>query len=296
MNRSRNLLIVAWGLLAIGTVFQLVRPDSSATDTADGPSGDLAFTDEGEPTDADESNETDGGTTTDDRLPVEDPERATTSAPAGDADGGPPEVVLAEESFVATVTGPGVVSMAEPVEGDIQHWFPNPTQFGGERVFMVTDQTSSEQYVKVSLPVKPNGQEGWILRSEVEITAIHHRALIDLSEDSVTVWDEDGIVVRSDAVTGKPSTPTPLGVFYVRDVVTQDDPAGAFGPYVLALSGFSEVLDTFDGGLPALAIHGTNRPDQIGSEVSSGCIRIPNDLISILAESVPLGTPVTVVA
>jgi lipoprotein-anchoring transpeptidase ErfK/SrfK len=178
----------------------------------------------------------------------------------------------------------------------VEHFFPNPTQFGSVRTFLVVDQTSSEDYVKVALPVKPNGQEGWIPRSEVEITTVGHRALVDLSDDSVTVWDGDEVIVDTKAVTGKPSTPTPVGVFYVRDVIAQPNVGGSYGPYILALSGFSEVLETFNGGLPALAIHGTNNPGQIGSERSSGCVRIPNDLITILADTVPLGTPVTIVA
>ena len=204
-------------------------------------------------------------------------------------------VVLPDRSFVATVTGVGVASMVDPEPGPVQHWFPNPTQFGGERVFLVVDQTSSADYVKVSLPVMPNGQEGWIPRSEIEITEIRHRALVDLSDDTVTVWDGDSMIVNTRAVTGKPDTPTPVGTFYVRDIIVRPDPDGPFGPYILALSGFSEVLDSFQGGLPALAVHGTDKPSQLGSERSAGCVRIPNRLITILAENVPLGTPVTVV-
>ncbi|MEM7273506.1 MAG: L,D-transpeptidase [Actinomycetota bacterium] len=206
-----------------------------------------------------------------------------------------PDRFLPAQSLVATVVGDGVVATAEPGAA-AAHWFPNPTQFGGVRTFLVVDDTSSPDWIKVALPVKPNGQEGWIPRAEVELSSVTHRAVIDLSDDSVTVWHGEDVIVDTRAVTGKPATPTPLGTFYVRDVIAQSDPAGVFGPYVVALSGFSEVLDTFNGGLPALAIHGTNRPDQLGSERSSGCIRIPNDLITLVAESVPLGTPVAIVA
>ena len=45
-----------------------------------------------------------------------------------------------------------------------------------------------------------------------------------------------------------------------------------------------------------IAIHGTNRPELIGGAHSNGCIRIPNEVITVLAETVPMGTPVDIVA
>jgi lipoprotein-anchoring transpeptidase ErfK/SrfK len=37
-------------------------------------------------------------------------------------------------------------------------------------------------------------------------------------------------------------------------------------------------------------IHGTNRPDSIGSHVTAGCIRLPNEVVEKLYEDIPLGT------
>jgi lipoprotein-anchoring transpeptidase ErfK/SrfK len=56
------------------------------------------------------------------------------------------------------------------------------------------------------------------------------------------------------------------------------------------------VLDSFAGALPAIAIHGTNRPDTMGQERSNGCVRVPNELVELLATDLPLGTPVTIVS
>lgn len=201
-----------------------------------------------------------------------------------------------EQALVATAIGDGVSSFLSDEPGPAQHWFPNPTQFGNERVFQVLDNESSADYIKISLPVKPNGQEGWIPRDTVTISEVHHFAVIDLGSDSLTVWDGEEVIVQTKAVTGRPSRPTPIGQFFVRDIIKRDNPGGAYGPYIVALSGFSEVLETFGGGLPAIAIHGTNKPWLVGGEHSSGCIRIPNDLIQLLAASVPPGTPVNITA
>ena len=43
-----------------------------------------------------------------------------------------------------------------------------------------------------------------------------------------------------------------------------------------------------------VGIHGTNHPELIGRDVSSGCIRMHNDAITKLRAILPLGTPVTI--
>ena len=317
MSRSRLVLVVAWGLLAAGSLvhFMQTADDDTSTEAAPGALADRDGTEHAPippPLDpeSDQEGDQDG-----------DPEGAGSSAggnPSEGADVDRPQATTpvpveqdplpqrfdAPETWpravrpavVATVIGDGIAALAEPGSGPETHWFANPTQFGGARTFLVLDDTSSADHVKVSLPVMPNGQEGWLPRSAVELSTVSHRAEVDLSEATVTVWDGDEVIATTRAVTGRRSAPTPLGRFYVRDIIAQPDPDGDYGPWILALSGFSEVLETFDGGLPALALHGTDEPAEIGHALSSGCVRVPNDVITLLAETVPLGTPVTVVA
>ncbi len=75
-------------------------------------------------------------------------------------------------------------------------------------------------------------------------------------------------------------------------------PAPCTAPYAYGLSGFSNVLESFNGGNGVIGIHGNNDPSSIGGDVSSGCIRLHNDVITRMVEEigVPLGTPVEVVA
>ncbi|HEV8679661.1 MAG TPA: L,D-transpeptidase family protein [Stellaceae bacterium] len=59
-----------------------------------------------------------------------------------------------------------------------------------------------------------------------------------------------------------------------------DNPLGAFALYL---------------GWPRYLVHGTNKPDGVGRNVSHGCIRLYPDDIEKLFAAVPIGTPVRVV-
>ena len=47
-------------------------------------------------------------------------------------------------------------------------------------------------------------------------------------------------------------------------------------------------------GTTVYRIHGTNRPDTIGTAVSSGCFRLVNADVADLYERVPVGTKVII--
>jgi len=145
----------------------------------------------------------------------------------------------------------------------------------------------------VQLPLKPNGITAWVRAEDVQLAAVTTRVLVDLSERSVTLFDRGRRVLATRAVIGSPRTPTPTGRFYVNQRLVAADPAGPFGPGAIGISAFSEVLTGWTQGGP-IAIHGTNRPDLIGGAVSTGCVRVRNDVLRRLFERTRAGTPVTV--
>lgn len=185
-------------------------------------------------------------------------------------------------------------ALAPSIEPDgelfVMPWFqPNPHQFGTPLTLMVTEGQPGDDWVRVQLPIKPNGQEAWVSTEDYEITPVFHRAEVNLTTQRVTVWENGEVIAETDAVVGGSSSPTPFGSYYVVSAV--DD---YFGEPALVLSAFSEVFDTFDGGLPVIAIHRTfNEGQESDPNVgSNGCVRIPTEVIRFLAEIVPLGTPV----
>jgi len=190
------------------------------------------------------------------------------------------------------------VAYTEPGGTDIvpfEFRITNPTYWGSRLSLMVLERTPDGEWLRVQIPVRPNGTEGWIPATDVELESHFIRARVDLTARSVTVWDRDETIAETGAVIGAERSPTPVGNFFVNDLVEKWE-GSAYGPFILSLSAFSEALDTFAGGIPVIAIHGTNKPHLIGGAHSNGCIRIPNDVITFLAEHVPMGTPVEIVA
>ena len=108
-----------------------------------------------------------------------------------------------------------------------------------------------------------------------------------------SVYDGDTIVFETVGAVGREAYPTPIGEWYLRDVIPWDEQS-VYGPWVMALSAFSEQIDEINGGQAVVALHGTSQPDKLGSAVSLGCVRLSNDDITTVASLVPAGSPVVI--
>jgi lipoprotein-anchoring transpeptidase ErfK/SrfK len=170
---------------------------------------------------------------------------------------------------------------------------------GGPVALLVLDARvlNGTTWLRVLLPRRPNGSSVWIDANLVRLTRTPWRIDISLERRTVTLLRGGRVVRRSRAVLGKPSTPTPTGLFSVYQRVRQTDPNAFLGSWALLLSGFSNVLRRFDGGPGRFAIHGRGGAsllDPLGTARSHGCIRIDNSAIDLLAADVGDGTPVRI--
>ena len=149
-------------------------------------------------------------------------------------------------------------------------------------------------WLRVMLPGRPNGSTGWIAKAGTREIVTGWRILVDLGARRVTVY-RDGRKTRAfQAVVGKPSTPTPTGQFFVEETV-QMDPGEADGPFALALSARSNVLQEFEGGPGQIGIHGREGlGGTLGRAESHGCIRLATASIDWLAARIGPGTPVKI--
>ena len=150
------------------------------------------------------------------------------------------------------------------------------------------------RWLEVMLPGRPDGSTGWIAQHGTRTLVTGWHIAIDLAGRRVRVY-RDGRMVRTiQAVVGKSSTPTPTGQFFVEETV-QMQAGEAGGPYALALSARSNVLQEFEGGPGQVALHGRNNlGGTLGTAASHGCIRGDTASIDWLAARIGPGTPVTI--
>jgi len=150
------------------------------------------------------------------------------------------------------------------------------------------------RWLHVRLPGRPSGHTGWILAERTRRSSTGWRIDVALSARRVTVYRDGHAIRRFRAVVGAPATPTPRGRFFVEEAVALSA-ADAGGPFALALSARSEVLQEFNGGPGQIAIHGTSGLwDPLGSAASHGCVRLGTRAITWLARRIGSGVPVTV--
>ncbi len=149
-------------------------------------------------------------------------------------------------------------------------------------------------WVRVRLPGRPNGHVGWIAARRTRQTATEWRLALKLSTRLIVVYRDGRTTRRFRAVVGKPSTPTPHGHFFVEEPLAIPGQVG--GPFALATSARSDVLQEFEGGPGQIAIHGTDYlAGALGSAASHGCIRLGTSAITWLAHRIGSGVPLTIV-
>lgn len=169
----------------------------------------------------------------------------------------------------------------------------------GPQQLLVVDRTEvrGEQWVAVLLPRRPNGVRGWVRADDLGTFTSPWRIRVSRAARTVTVLRAGRRVKASRAVVGKASTPTPAGLFAVREFVAQPGDGGFYGPWVMTLTAHSDVLESFAGGPGQVALHGrggASLADPLGSAASHGCVRLPNGFVSWLVAHVPVGTPVDI--
>ncbi len=152
----------------------------------------------------------------------------------------------------------------------------------------------SRLWVRLLLPIRPNGREGWVPAGVLRFRRTVLRILIDQSDRRLTLYRAGRPILRAPVAVGKPATPTPNGRFAVAELIRTNLPGAFLGPVVFALTGYSEKLNEFAGGDGRVAVHGTSLPALIGTRASNGCIRLRNrDAVRLLRVVRP-GVPVTI--
>ena len=152
-------------------------------------------------------------------------------------------------------------------------------------------EPGGRQWVRVHLPTRPNGSQGWVPRSAVHLSTTGVRLHISINRRVLEVW-RDGRLTRTIKVAvGAPRTPTSMGLFAVADPVSS---RGHLGPDIIVLTAYSRVYKSFMGGPGVHAIHGWGDRGAFGRAVSNGCVRMDRSTVDWLASQVKPGTPVEI--
>lgn len=104
------------------------------------------------------------------------------------------------------------------------------------------------------------------------------------SDNKLNLYRE-GVLVRSFAAALGRENKTPSGSFFITNKALHRRGSAEFNTYGSGWLGIN---------LPAYGLHGTNNPGEVGCNITEGCIRLVNEDIICLIETVPLNTPVII--
>ncbi len=148
-------------------------------------------------------------------------------------------------------------------------------------------------WLEVRLPGRPNAHKGWIRTDKTRRTATGWQLTLDLSTRIVRVYRDGRVDRKFRAVIGTPWTPTPRGRFFIEEALAIPGQHG--GPFALATSARSDVLQEFEGGPGQIALHGTEGlAGALGTASSHGCVRLSTPAITWLARHIGHGVPLTI--
>ncbi|HEY6889220.1 MAG TPA: L,D-transpeptidase [Solirubrobacter sp.] len=156
-----------------------------------------------------------------------------------------------------------------------------------------TTDAKERVWLKVRLPIRPNGTTGWVQENALsELQPVDSWIKVSTKTYKVTVIKAGKKVFSANVGVGQSQWPTPKGQFYIRAKLTNfGDPF--YGPLAFVTSATSDTLTDWPGG-GIVGIHGTSLPNLIPGKISHGCVRMKNPDILKLDKLVEVGTPITI--
>lgn len=166
--------------------------------------------------------------------------------------------------------------------------------YGVPTVAWVERVSANGRWGRVELPYAWPRRDGWIrlegLASDTTAVAVR----VDLSAHRLTVRKRGDVLFHAPVATGRSTSPTPPGEYFVTDRVPFAS-GSAYGTFAFGISGIQPRLPAGWTGGDQLAIHGTNAPWTIGTNASAGCVRAGESTLARLKPLLRLGTPVVIV-
>jgi hypothetical protein len=171
------------------------------------------------------------------------------------------------------------------------------TQEGFREVYLLLRRYTDHRggvWIKLRLPQRPNGLVGWVLRGALsQFHLTHWQLVVNEEMQRVFAYWRGHLSFQAPIAIGKPSTPTPKGHFWVREVIKVRRRSSGYWPYALGTSDYSTLSKWPDQGV--VGIHGPyHQPQLIPGAVSHGCIRLEDDADAWIGRHIGVGTPVLI--
>jgi lipoprotein-anchoring transpeptidase ErfK/SrfK len=164
-------------------------------------------------------------------------------------------------------------------------------------VYLVLSSWKNSQgntWLKIRVPMRPNGRTGWVRESALTaVRTIHTQLRVNRHTLRVTLYDHGRKRFSARIGVGKAATPTPGGHFWIREKFRVRS-GTIYGTRAIGTSAYSATLTDWPGG-GVVGLHGTNQPELIPGRPSHGCIRLRNRDIERLYRLAPTGTPIDIV-
>jgi len=223
---------------------------------------------------------------------------AALAVPAAAAAAAPPPLPADGGTLTARVVVEGWARAAPERTATPVVWVERRTAFSRRpQALLVTGLRRDRRgtgWVRVQLPIRPDGSQGWVPARSVRLGVVRLRVVVRRSARRLEVWRGPHRLHAWTAGVGRPGTPTPLGRFAVQDDMrTLPGWRGLYGSHTIPLTAHSSVLQTFMGGDGLVAVHGGSL-GRVGRPASNGCVILAPGPLRTLARLVGPGTPVVV--
>jgi hypothetical protein len=192
--------------------------------------------------------------------------------------------------YVATAVGAIVEAFSKPTDPEARWILSNPGPFEGERVLLV--RTIEEEWIQVSMPIRPHGTNAWVKRDSVSITEHKAKVIVDRYTGVLEGWKNGELLFKESFTGGSEEHPTPLGDFYINEI--NIDNKDASSQKLVGITAFSTTIDPTSEGDPAIAFLANESNEGSGELTTRGCIRVSVKVLNLLV-ALPLGTPVQIV-
>jgi hypothetical protein len=172
------------------------------------------------------------------------------------------------------------------------------TEDGYPEVYLLLSTLTDEhgrEWVRIRIPGRPNGRTGWVSRAALgEFHVTHWLVEIVLRARRLRAYDDGKLRFSAPVGVGKPSTPTPRGRFWIREIFKLSDRSNPYWPYAIGTADYSTLTDWPGGGV--VGIHGDlGEPKLIPGAPSHGCVRMRDHDLMRLVPKLSVGAPVHIV-